>query len=350
MNSSKKFWCESKGLSLLLGFTLLFLVVACGPQTEEGYFKGDAMGTFYTIEFRSEEKVPARNLRREIEDLLDAFEQQLSNWRKDSWVNLFNAAPADEFIPVPDYAFQVLNLCQELFERSGGLLDPTVSPLIELWGFGIKPGSTVPEQAAIDEALKKIGFDKLVLSPDRPAVMKRQADLQINCSALAKGYAVDLISGLLQNRGLDNFVINLGGEIAARGSRMDGDPWTVGVNRPDAKGREKDLARVFELTNRSLATSGHSQRTFVSGGRRYSHILNAKTGRPVTADIAAATVLASSCALADGLATLALILDEDRMTELLEFYDGVEVFRTEWAAENLALNNEYQKPFTHQNP
>lgn len=329
MNSLKKFWCESKG-NLLLGFLFLFLVVACGPRPEAGYFKGDAMGTFYTIEFWSEETVPARNLGREVEDLLDAFEQQLSNWRKDSWVNRFNAAPADEFIPVPDYAFEVLNLCLELFERSGGMLDPTLSPLIELWGFGTEPGSTVPEQAAIDEALRETGFEKLVLSSEMRSVMKRQAGLQINCSAVAKGYAVDLVSELMQNRGIKNFIINLGGEIGARGSRMDGVPWTVGVNRPDSKGREKDLAMVIELKDRSLATSGHSQRTFISGGQRYSHILNAKTGRPVKADIASATVLASSCALADGLATLALILDEERMAELLEFYDGVEVFRTKW--------------------
>lgn len=319
-----------KGLSLLLGFTFLFLVVACSPRPEAGYFRGDAMGTFYTIQFWSEEKVSARDLRREIEDSLDVFEQQLSNWREDSWVNLFNAAPADEFIPVPDYAFEVLKLCLELFERSGGMLDPTLSPLIELWGFGTEPGSTVPEQAAIDEAIKKTGFEKVVFSSERRSIMKRQAGLQINCSAVAKGFAVDLISELMQNRGVENFIINLGGEITARGSRMDGVPWTVGVNRPDSKGREKDLAMVFELKDRSLATSGHSQRTFISGGQRYSHILNAKTGRPVKADIASATVLASSCALADGLATLALILDEDRMAELLESYDGVEVFRTKW--------------------
>ena len=327
----KKYWCESKGLSGSFVVTILvFLVAACGRQPEVGYFKGDAMGTFYTIEFRSEKKVPTRDLRGEIEELLDAFEQQLSNWRKDSWVNLFNAAPSDEVIPVPDYAFEVLNLCLELFERSGGMLDPTLSPLIELWGFGTKPGTTVPEQAAIDEALKEVGFDKLVFSSERRSIMKRQADLQINCSAVAKGYAVDLISERLQNRGVDNFIVNLGGEIAARGTRMDGVLWTVGVNRPDAKGHGKELARVIELNNRSLATSGHSQRTFHSGGQRYSHILNAKTGWPVKTDIASATVLASSCALADGLATLALILDEDKMAELLEFYDGVEVFRTKW--------------------
>ena len=291
---------------------------------------GDVMGTFLTIEFRSEERVDARNLRREIEGLLDAFEGELSNWRKDSWVNRFNAAPANTFIPVPDNAFQVLQLCRELFQRSGGLFDPTLSPLIELWGFGTQNGSIVPEQAAIDEALQQTGFDKLVFSPGERAVMKRQADLRINCSALAKGYAVDLISELLQNRGVDSFLINLGGEIAAAGYAADGVSWTVGVRRPEPNGREQDVERIIELHNRCLATSGHSQRSFISGGKRYSHILNAKTGWPVKADIASATVLASTCALADGLATLALIVDEDRMTELLEFYKGVEVFRTEW--------------------
>ena len=288
------------------------------------------MGTFYTVEFRNNEKLDVPNLGQEIENLLDVFADELSNWREDSWVNRFNAAPANELIPVPEHAFEVLRLCQELYERSDGLLDPTLSPLIELWGFGTQRHSTAPDQTAIEEALQRVGFDKLVLSPERRAVWKRHSHLHLNCSALAKGYAVDLISELLQNRAIDHFLINLGGEVAASGLNMDGDPWSVGVKRPRSDGREGEVAKVFELKNRSLATSGHSQRSFIAGGQRYTHIINAKTGQPVPADFASATVLASTCALADGLATLALILDEERMREVLEFYEGVEVFRTEW--------------------
>lgn len=317
----------------LIGICFSVLVASCSSGPETDYFKGDTMGTFYTVRFWSEKNVRAHKIGTVIDELLNQFEDELSNWRAGSWINRFNDAPAGEYIAAPKNAFQVLSLCLELAKRSDGLLDPTISPLIELWGFGTANEHTVPDTATIQETLQKVGYQKLVLDDEKQAVLKTQAELQLNCSAVAKGYAVDLIARLLQENGIDHFLINIGGEISARGSNPDGNPWKVGINQPALNGRDGKTGKTISLTNRSLATSGHSQRTFMVEGQRYSHILNPKTGRPVSTDIASATVLAPSCALADGLATLALILDEDAMQELLESYDDVEVFRTSWGVE-----------------
>jgi thiamine biosynthesis lipoprotein len=273
------------------------------------YIKGDTMGTFYTVRFWSDCGISTQKLTTGFDKLLDDFESELSNWRLDSWVNQFNSAPAGESVPVPNLAFEVISLCIDLAKSSDGMLDPTISPLIELW------------------------------DPVNRTLLKTVGGLQVNFSAVAKGFAVDLLAERLMDEGVENFLINIGGEVRAQGLDLDHTPWRVGINQPLQSGRNVRSKQSIELHNHSLATSGHSQRTFFYEGKRYSHILNPKTGQPVSTEIAAATVVATSCALADGLATLALILNETEMDELLESYDSVKVFRTKWVAENITLNN-----------
>ena len=330
MTSSRKYSSGYKGLKIPLCLILLALVASCSPRPPSEYIKGDALGTFFTLSYWSKEDSRIHNLDTDIDKLLNDFEDELSNWREDSWISRFNAAPAGEFIPAPDHAFQVLALCMELAERSGGALDPTLSPLIELWGFGTREHTRPPSQTEIEAALEKTGYQKLELDYEKKTALKTRKSVRLNCSAVAKGYAVDLVAQLLEAKGIQNFLINIGGEISARGSSPEGDPWLVGINQPQPDGRIGRPKRTISLLNRSLATSGHSQRAYVINGQRYSHILNAKTGMPAPTHIASATVLAPNCALADGLATLALILDDGRLNKLLQHYENVEVFRTPW--------------------
>ena len=325
-----------KGLNATccLGFCLA--LSSCTNQPKAEYLKGDTMGTIYTVHFWDEERVSTQKLGTGINELLNAFEDELSNWRADSWISRFNAEREDKPIPVPEHAFRVLRLSLELAERSSGVLDPTVSPLVELWGFGSEGEHQVPDEPSIELTLKKVGYEKLVLDSEHQTALKLHPGLQLNCSAVAKGYAVDLVAQFLKDRKVENFLVNIGGEVSARGSKPDGFPWSVRIEQPQVNGRMTKSARTVSLTNRSLATSGHSRRAFVSQGRRYSHILHPQTGHPVPADIASTTVIAPNCALADGLATLALILDEDQMSDILDYYDAVEVFRTGWSTADVA--------------
>lgn len=317
-----------------LSVLLLSLFASCSQSPSIEYLKGNTMGTVYTVQFWGSNNTDIQQLNTDIDSLLDRFENELSNWREDSWVNRFNAAPANESIPVPDYAFQVIELCLELAERSEGALDPTLSPLIELWGFGARRDETVPAPNAIRGALKQTGYQKLVLDRKNRTLRKTQAGLQLNCSAVAKGFAVDLVTLLLEENQFENFLVNIGGEVVAQGTQIDGAPWQVGISQPTPDGRQAKSETKIALSNQALATSGHSQRAFIFEGRRYSHILDPRTGYPVPTEIASSTVTAPTCALADGLATLALILEEKDMTKLLDHYSDSVLIRTPWRIQN----------------
>lgn len=318
------------GLYVLLLFSILLSSCTQSPNT--GHLKGDTMGTFYTVQYWSKKAIEPQRLDTAVKEILNEFEGQLSNWRPDSWVSRFNAAPANTPIPLPEHAFNVVSLSLELAERTQGAFDPTLSPVIQLWGFGTERSERIPEDSSIQAALQKVGYHKLVLYAANSTLLKTDPNLQLNCSAVAKGYAVDLVAQELKERGIAGMLINIGGEVYAAGTKSDGSSWTVGVQENLPNGQTFRSNRNFPLHDQALATSGHSQRVFFRNGRRYSHILDAKTGHPVEAPVASASVVAPSCALADGLATIALIIDSDSMKQLVSLYDGIEYFYTPWNA------------------
>ena len=318
------------GLYVLLLFSILLSSCTQSPNT--GHLKGDTMGTFYTVQYWSKKAIEPQRLDTAVKEILNEFEGQLSNWRPDSWVSRFNAAPANTPIPLPEHAFNVVSLSLELAERTQGAFDPTLSPVIQLWGFGTERSERIPEDSSIQAALQKVGYHKLVLYAANSTLLKTDPNLQLNCSAVAKGYAVDLVAQELKERGIAGMLINIGGEVYAAGTKSDGSSWTVGVQENLPNGQTFRSNRNFPLHDQALATSGHSQRVFFRNGRRYSHILDAKTGHPVEAPVASASVVAPSCALADGLATIALIIDSDSMKQLVSLYDGIEYFYTPWSA------------------
>jgi thiamine biosynthesis lipoprotein len=291
------------------------------------------MGTYYTVQFWSKESVDPGPVDAQIVLLLDQVEDELSNWRAGSWVNQFNQSAPGEARPVPDHAFRVLRLFLALAERSQGMLDPTVGPLVELWGFGVADHQGRPDPGALAHALARVGHQHLILNEEDRTLKKTAAGLEINCSAVAKGYAVDQIGELLHKAGVHDFLINLGGEVLAYGTRRDGHPWKVGITRPDRPTSPAGATFTLDLQNQAMATSGHSQRFFIKDGKRYSHILDPTTGHPVPTELAGVTVVAPSCALADGLATLALILDGNQWTDLLKHFEGVQVFPIPWETE-----------------
>lgn len=318
-------------VSLWPGLVFLTLLTSCSHPQSSDYIKGNTMGTFYTLHYWGNTNKSVQSLTTEIENLLDQFEDQLSNWRPDSWINKFNQTPTGEAIPVPSFAYEVLELCLELAEHSGGAFDPTIAPLIELWGFGTRRNKSIPDKSAIRAALQMTGFRKLVFDRKSQTIRKTQDGIELNCSAVAKGYAVDLVARLLKENGIQNFLINIGGEITANGTKTDDSVWQVGIANPRIDGRQGKSEQTIPLNNRSLATSGHSQRAFVIDGKRTSHIIDPRTGYPVPTDSASATAIAPTCALADGFATIALILSEDELNQMLKDYAQVEILISSWS-------------------
>jgi len=334
VTSLKKFWFESNDRRIQLPTALVLvglssIVASCRPEPRTSYLKGNTMGTFYSVQLVNSAQLDL-SLQDDLEAYLDDFENQLSNWRPDSWVNRFNALPAHEPFPIPDHAFHVITLSLELAKRSDGALDLTASPLIDLWGFGPNRSETVPPPAAVNATLDDVGYRLLEFDPGSRLLTKLAPNVELNCSAVAKGYAVDLVAHFLDEKGIQNFVINIGGEIFARGRNETQQPWKIAVATATRERAAHTPPQIFALRDRAIATSGHTHRGFEQEGQLYSHIIDPRTGYPVAAHSAAATVIADSCALADGLATLALILTPSKMAALLASYPGAELHLTAW--------------------
>ena len=273
------------------------------------------MGTFYAVTYRG--GIAAHQLKPALEDSLAAMEKQLSNWDDDSWISRFNRRTATRFVPIPEHAYQVLRRCLDLTRHTNGALDPTLGPLINLWGFGPAERSSPPTDRAIRKALAATGRGKLTIENAPPRVAKGHPALRLNLSSVAKGYAADVLAGHLASRGLTDYMINIGGEIRTRGRSAHQSTWAIAIQRPDPEARSGSVHVTVRLNAAGVATSGDYRRYFEVDGERYPHILDPKTGRPARSDVASATVIAATATRADGLATAALVLGSEKAQELI---------------------------------
>jgi thiamine biosynthesis lipoprotein len=311
----------------MLAILLAALFAGCQRKEVEAlrtiHLRGETMGTYYSVTCLLPSGVDQANLQGEIRDLFTKVDRELSNWNPDSWVSRFNRMGKGEEVPCPPHAFEVLNLSMELAYRTNGALDPTVAPLVALWGFGESPGSRrVPEEAEIGETLELCGYQYLDLDPDKLAVSKQLDGVQLNLSAVAKGYTVDLVADLLTQSGIGNHLVNIGGEVRAKGTKVDHTPWMIGV--AGTRSSEEAITERIPMTSGAVATSGDSQRYFEHRGRRFSHIIDPRTGRPVESQLRSVSIMAPSCALADGLATACFVLGPEEGAKLLEGYPQTE--------------------------
>lgn len=250
-------------------------------------------------------------------DEVDRLEDQLSYFRATSEVSRINQLAQAEPLPVDAQLFELLQLAVRLHAETDGALDVTAGPLSEVWGFSRREG-TIPTSEQLDEARSRVGSDKLELDPNGQTVRFGVAGMRVNLGAIGKGYALDRCAALLAERGIDDYMIHAGqSSVLARGSRARSASgpdakrpggWTVGVHDPTRHGRR--LAEI-RLSDRALATSGSEKQFFRHKGRRYSHILDPRTGQPADG-LLSATVVAPNALLADGLSTALFVLGADR--------------------------------------
>ena len=294
----------------------------CG-QRPELQLAGRTMGTTWhvTVAGRGSEA----GLQEKIDRRLEEVNQSLSTFRKDSELSRFNRlARAGEEFPISADFQQVMKVAARVFALSGGAWDGTVMPLVDLWGFG--PAGPVDEPPAaekIAQALASVGFAKIGIR-DTGALVKREASVTLDLSSIAKGYGVDQVAELVRRQGFTDFVVEIGGEVRAGGTRRDGRPWRVGINRPRADASPDEVYRVTNLRDEALATSGDYRNSFVRDGVRYSHVLDPRTGRPVTNRVVSVSIRAPDCTLADGLATAVMVMGADAGLALVGRLDGIE--------------------------
>lgn len=264
---------------------------------------GRTMGSYYAITIDEPGGADAVRLQRDIEQLLMELNRQMSTWDDSSQISQFNRLRSTDWFPVGREFATVTAEALRLHQLTDGALDITLAPLIEAWGFGRSRRPRVPADAEISAALGEMGPQHLEVRPDPPAIRKHLPALQISLNALAPGFAADRISQLLESRGLKSHVVDVGGENLAGAAKRSGDPWRIGVESPLG-----GLQRVLPLTHMAAATSGDYRNFREINGRRYSHVLNPRTGRPVDDPPAAVSVVHPSCMTADGLCTALMVL------------------------------------------
>ena len=292
---------------------LELVLAACSPQLVLDTLRGQTMGTTWSVTIAN---LPARYdataLTSEIEEILAAVNREMSTYDPTSEISRFNDAPADgAWFFVSDRFAEVTAKALGFAVLSDGAFDPTVGPLVNLWGFG--PEATaeqLPSDQAIAAARADVGYQALaVRAPEQGAALSKTAPRQLDLSAIAKGAGVDAIAEHLITRGLDNFLVDIGGELRAVGQK-DGRGWRVAIEQP-TKG-VRDVQRIITLSDQSIATSGDYRNYREIDGVSYSHTIDPKTGRPVTHQLASVSVAADSCTLADGWATTLLALGPEQ--------------------------------------
>jgi thiamine biosynthesis lipoprotein len=288
-------------------------------QSEPLRFGGPTMGTTYHVRLAA---VPPTNnvheLKAQVEALLADVDRQMSTYRPDSELSRFNRGPEGKWIPVSKPIVEIIATAREISEKTGGALDVTVGPLVRLWRFGPQPaasdGAKLPFAPPTDERLNAarnhVGYQKLDVRMEPPALRKQTEALEVDLSSIAPGYAVDRMAALLMEHEISDFMVEIGGEVRAAGRRGDGQPWRVAIERPLVDRREMQLA--LPLVDAAISTAGDYRKYFEHGGRRYSHIIDPATGRPVDHTLASVTVVANTCLAADGWDTPLLVLGPER--------------------------------------
>lgn len=281
-------------------------------------FSGKTMGTTYRIVYLDEAE---KNYKPEVDSLLEKFNQSLSTYLPDSELSKFNKNDSLAFgLP---YFLPVLKKSKEVYTLTEGAFDPTVGPLVNAWGFGPE-GAQAKDSISVEKILPLIGLD--LISFDEKVVRKSKPGVYLDFSAIAKGYAVDIISQFLADKGIANMLVEIGGELVAKGKNDRGELWRVGINRPDEEGMSNDIFSVVALDNGGMATSGNYRNFYEVENIKYSHTISPFTGHPVQHGLLSATVVASDCMTADAFATAMMVLGTEKSISMMESVPGLEAF------------------------
>jgi FAD:protein FMN transferase len=287
----------------------MLLVAACGRPEQVYSLAGYTMGTQWSVQLVVQPgSRELGSVRREIESVLETINSQMSTFREDSDISRFNRSAAGEAITLREEFSVVLRAALELAEQTRGAYDPTVGPLVNLWGFGPdERRERVPADDEVQAALKRVGWERLkVTSGEQAPELVQPGGAYLDLSSIAKGYAVDRITELLESLGIGAYLVSIGGDMRAKGTRPDGRNWRIGIERPVAG--EQGVHHVIEPGDQSVATSGNYRNFFVDDGELYSHVLDPRTGLPVESSLVSVSVLHDSAMLADGLATALMVL------------------------------------------
>jgi len=288
---------------------LAFFISSCSkPEPQLLQIKGNTMGTYYQVSYvlsgeqTSKNELLTTQLKALIDQELELVNDQMSTYRPNSELSLFNKS--DTALTVSDATIKVVTKALQIYQQSNGAFDVTVGPLVNLWGFGPdKKPNKVPDAALIKKTQQQIGSQYLSVEGNK--LIKSKPNLYVDLSSIAKGYGVDTIAELLTSKGITNYLVDIGGELSAHGSKLQQQPWTLAIERPDLG---QNVQRLLHIGDNAIATSGDYRNYFEFDGIRYSHTIDPSTGRPINHKLVSVTVIDKSSMVADGLATAITVL------------------------------------------
>ena len=308
-----------------LVFILTMVMVACQPSVNEKVYliEGEAQGSTYHIKYIAERD---ENLKPAIDSILEVIDRSMSTYRPDSAISKINQG--DTTVVVDEHFRKVFEASQQIWQESEGLFDPTVGVLVNAWGFGKQKISEadLPTDKKIDSLRKYVGFDKVALT-EKNLIKKRYTEILFDFNAIAQGYTSDVVANYLSARGIKNYIVEIAGEMYLKGKNtVEDKSWTIGVENPLKPLDDRDLVATIQFTNQGLATSGNYRKVWTdSNGHKYVHSINPLTGRATQSDVLSATVVAPSTMLADGYATMFMVMGLAKSKAFLEKHPDLAV-------------------------
>ena len=306
-NRNKRLLWQIPFLVLLIVGTVLII----RQQHNMPYQKcaGTIFGTTYHITYQYDE-----DLQPELEARMKEVDNALSMFNKESIISKVNN---NQPVELNEMFVEVFQQAQKISEDTNGAFDITVAPLVNAWGFGFK-NEQMPDKHAVDSLMAIVGYQKV--SYDGKHIIKRDPRITLDCSAIAKGYGVDVVAQLLEEKGIDNYMVEIGGEVVTNGISEKRVPWKIGVTKPtdDPLQEGNELQTVLNLTDKAMATSGNYRNFYYKGKRKYAHTIDPKTGYPVQHSILSATVLTNRCMRADAYATAFMVMGFEGAKKVLE--------------------------------
>ena len=306
-----------KSLVHILATTILcatiVVTIAAAANAETLKLDGKTMGSYYAIVIDGAAESNAAEIQLEIEAVLADVNRQMSTWNSESEISKFNHSEGTDWFPVSRGFFDVVQESIRLHRLTNGAFDPTVAPLVDLWGFGAHKPRSFPTQEAIDEAREKTGMQFIEARSEPPSIRRTREGITITLSAIAPGHASDRVAELLSSLGFPSHSVDIGGEIRTGRAKSNGGKWRLGIESPFG-----DIHRVVECTERSIATSGDYRNYFEYKGVRYSHAIDPTTGRPVLNPPASVSILCDSAMTADGLATSLMVMGTEKGMQFSE--------------------------------
>ena len=301
-------------------FTLATIAILARHNAPAPYQKASGLifGTMYSVTYQSK-----TDLKSSIDSMLKVFDGSLSPFNDTATISRINR---NERVIADELFATVFRKSLEVSEATGGAFDITIAPLVNAWGCGVTQGS-FPDAIMVDSLVQLTGYEKVSMN-EQGEVVKQDERMMLNCSAIAKGDAVDVIANLLKSKGVKNMMVDIGGEVVVHGKNPKEKKWRIGINKPvdDSLATNQELERIVEITDAAIATSGNYRNFYYNNGKKYAHTIDPSTGYPVQHSLLSATVVANDCMTADAYATAFMVMGVEKALEMAESNPAIEAF------------------------